>query len=110
MRSIICRRAATGCWRIEQARCSASRSRSCSDPAILARLDIALPETDPPGNLVQNPDGRLSYVNPDIPYCWRKYGDSGWNTEDIPVNAKQYSTYRCVRHSERSRGKGHSLV
>jgi hypothetical protein len=60
-----------------------------------ARLDIVLPETDPPGNLVQNPDGRLSYVNPDIPDRWRKYGDSGWNTEDIPVNAKQYSTYRC---------------
>jgi hypothetical protein len=60
-----------------------------------ARLDIALSETDPPGNLVQNPDGRLSYVNPDIPDRWRKYGDNGWDTEDIPVNAKQYSTYRC---------------
>jgi hypothetical protein len=71
-----------------------------SDPITLesgkpARLDIALAETDPPGNLVQNPDGRLSYVNPDIPDRWHKYGDSGWNAEYIPVNAKQYSTYRC---------------
>jgi hypothetical protein len=71
-----------------------------SEPIVLesgkpARLAIALPETDPPGNLVQNPDGRLSYVNPDIPDRWRKYGDSGWYTEDVRVNAKQYSTYRC---------------
>jgi hypothetical protein len=71
-----------------------------SDPITLesgkpARLDIALSETDPPGNLVQNPDGRLCYVNPDIPDRWHKYGNSGWNAEYIPVNAKQYSTYRC---------------
>jgi hypothetical protein len=59
-----------------------------------ARLDIALSETDPPGNLVQNPDGRLSYVNLNIPDRWRKYGDHGWVTEEISMNAKQYSTYR----------------
>ena len=75
-----------------------SKSR-VSKPIVLesgkpARLDIALPETDPPGNLVQNPDGRLSYVNPHIPDRWHKYGDHGWVTEEISMNAKQYSTYR----------------
>jgi hypothetical protein len=37
-----------------------------------ASVRVALPACDPPGNLVQNPDGRLCYLVPGVPDRWRQ--------------------------------------
>lgn len=57
-----------------------------------ARLDILLPETDPPGNLVENPDGRLAYLKPDDPDRWSKK-DNTWRSSQIVL--QPHTTYRC---------------
>lgn len=69
-----------------------------SEPIVLksgkqTRLDFVLPETDPPGNLIENPDGRLAYVKPDIPDRWSKQGNS-W-TSNSQILVKRHTTYRC---------------
>lgn len=61
------------------------------------RLDIALPETDPAGNIVENPDGRLSYLLPDVPDRWRRVSSQGkpslWLSAVATV--KPQTAYRC---------------
>lgn len=61
------------------------------------RLDIALPETDPPGNIIENPDGRLSYLLPDVPDRWRRASPSGKPSPWISAVALviPQTTYRC---------------
>jgi hypothetical protein len=36
-----------------------------------ARLNLTLKATDPVGNVIENPDGRLAYLLPDVPDRWR---------------------------------------
>lgn len=61
------------------------------------RLDISLPETDPPGNIVENPDGRLSYLVPGEPDRWRRASPVGkpspWLSAVAIVNPG--TNYRC---------------
>jgi hypothetical protein len=48
-----------------------------SDPVALAagktaKVKLVLPPTEPPGNVVMNPDGRLRYLSPDPPDRWQQ--------------------------------------
>ena len=49
---------------------------SLSPPVTLAtgkatHLDLTLPPTEPAGNIVENPDARLSYLEKGVPDRWR---------------------------------------
>lgn len=61
-----------------------------------ARLDISLAPTTPPGNIVQNPDGRLSYLQPGTPDRWKRASpkpNSPWVSSEARV--KPAATYCC---------------
>ena len=60
------------------------------------RLDIALPATNPPGNILENPDGRLEYLQPGVPDRWQKVSSgssSTWTAATACV--EQITTCRC---------------
>lgn len=61
------------------------------------RFDIALPETDPAGNIVENPDGRLSYLLPGVPDRWRRASPTGKPSPWLSAVAvvKPQTAYRC---------------
>jgi hypothetical protein len=57
------------------------------------RLDFTLPPTAPGGNLVENPDGRLSYLVEGTPDRWNKGAGNTWTSAKAVVAAQ--TTYRC---------------
>jgi len=57
-----------------------------------ATMDVTLAPSDPPGNIIQNPDGRLAYLS-DVPDRWQRSGDSRWVSCLSGVDPK--TTYRC---------------
>lgn len=60
------------------------------------RLDFTLPAVEPAGNLVENPDGRLAYLQPDAPDRWKQAKSAGsavWLSS--PAWVKPGITYRC---------------
>ncbi len=61
------------------------------------RLDITLPATSPAGNIVENPDGRLSYLLPDVPDRWRRASPAGKPSPWISavVSVSPHTSYRC---------------
>lgn len=59
---------------------------------VSTQFDIVLPETDPAGNLLENPDGQLAYLRPDVPDRWTKK-DNVWISAQVP--AKPGTSYRC---------------
>ena len=62
-----------------------------------ARLDLALEAADPRGNVVENPDGRLSYLLPGTPDRWRRASPRGKPSPWVSASArvKPNMTYRC---------------
>jgi hypothetical protein len=62
-----------------------------------ARLDIALQPTDPAGNIVENPDGRLSYLPGGVPDRWKRASPKAKPSPWISAAArvKPNTTYRC---------------
>lgn len=62
----------------------------------LARLDFALPAVEPAENIVENPDGRISYLQQGIPDRWRSEPSTRprvWLSAPVAVAAK--AVYRC---------------
>lgn len=61
------------------------------------RLDIALTATDPPGNIVENPDARLAYLPNDVPDRWKRASPKGKPSPWVSAAArvKPKATYRC---------------
>jgi len=61
-----------------------------------ARLDFALPALEPAGNMVENPDGRMSYLQQGVPDRWKSEPSTRprvWLSAPAAVAAK--ATYRC---------------
>lgn len=59
-------------------------------------VPVTLPATDPAGNLVENPDGRLSYLKADEPDRWRPVGGAkpaAWG--NMPVVLTKGHSFRC---------------
>jgi len=60
------------------------------------RLDLALPPTDPPGNIIENPDGTLSYLQPGVPDRWRVSGNAPKRTwSSMPARLTKGHEFRC---------------
>lgn len=67
----------------------------------MAAVRLALQPTDPPGNLVQNPDGTLAYLPKMIPDRWaqglrvegKAFKTRTWSSAKVPIPAG--ATYRC---------------
>lgn len=60
------------------------------------RLDLTLVPTEPAGNIVENPDARLSYLEKDVPDRWRAVTvgkSTAWTSTTARVKPKV--TYRC---------------
>jgi hypothetical protein len=75
--------------------------RSCASKETIARVQkvlevFALP-TDPPGNLVRNPDFKLRWISPHSPDHWTamtsKQLPKGWESTNIRVSSN--SVYRA---------------
>lgn len=61
-----------------------------------ARLDFTLPAVEPAGNLVENPDGRIAYLQPNMPDRWKAEPaktPSVWLS--APAAVVPQATYRC---------------
>jgi Carboxypeptidase regulatory-like domain len=59
--------------------------------------DVALPASDPPGNLVRNPEFRLHWIQPQAADHWYrvvKDGATSWESEPLPVEPGRH--YRLV--------------
>lgn len=60
------------------------------------RLDFTLPSVEPAGNLIENPDGRLAWVQKDVPDCWSvapKATPTIW--QSAPAMVSPRVKYRC---------------
>jgi len=76
--------------------CRPGSTWTVSDPVALtkgqiAQVDLALPPTDPPGNILQNPTGTLSYLAPG-PDRW---GQGGGHWSSRVASLDEGVTYRC---------------
>lgn len=59
-------------------------------------LDITLAPTNPAGNIVENPDGRFSYLQPNQPDRWRQTkGETGPAWTSQRVRLLEGHEYRC---------------
>lgn len=60
-----------------------------------ARLDFTLPPTDPAGNVIENPDAALSYLEEGIPDRWRRVRvGSKWAWQSAAARVKPGVSYR----------------
>ena len=60
------------------------------------RLDLALSPTTPVGNLIQNPDAQVAYIQPPIPDKWQQVAKDDvrlWTSTAVGV--KPNTTYHC---------------
>lgn len=57
-----------------------------------ATMDVALAPSDPPGNIIQNPDGSLAYLS-EVPDRWLRSGSNRWVSCLAGVDPG--TTYRC---------------
>ena len=60
------------------------------------RLDFSLPATEPQGNVIENPTGRLAYLQPDTADRWKAAPPAAptlWISSSVWVKPK--ATYRC---------------
>lgn len=57
-----------------------------------AALNFELEAAEPRGNIIENPDGRLAYLDPDIPDRWRQAGGNWMSTA---AWIKPGAQYRC---------------
>lgn len=63
----------------------------------VTRLDFALPPTSPRGNLIENPEGQVAYVQAKIPDRWRASEETGAERTWVsaPVSVKPGVSYYC---------------
>lgn len=60
------------------------------------RLDLILPATEPAGNMIENPDGRMVYLQAGVPDRWKPMPATAptlWLSS--PAWVKPQTTYRC---------------